>query len=126
MPIFEITIYIEYRSTSPTNLSLLISLAVMEGLGIGVGGGLQGSSSPGYKVQSRERWHILPAYAQDGIILRPVYQGSTDSDLFEDFIAQLLHHCGRYPEPKSVIIIDNTSWHNSEKILQMYRDAGVF
>ena len=58
-------------------------------------------------------------------MLRRVFQGLTDSDLFEDFIAQLLHHCGRYPEPKSVIIIDNASWHHSEKILQTCRDAGV-
>jgi len=72
-----------------------------------------------------KRWHILPAYAQDGIILRRVYQGSTDCDLFEDFIAQLLHHCGRYPEPKSVIVMDNASWHHSDKIVQMCRDAGV-
>ena len=45
--------------------------------------------------------------------------------MFEDFIAQLLHHCGRYPEPKSVIVMDNASWHHSEKIQQMCRDAGV-
>ena len=51
------------------------------------------------KFSRGKRWHILPAYAQDGIMLRRVYQGSTDSDLFEDFIAQLLHHCGRYTEP---------------------------
>jgi transposase len=72
-----------------------------------------------------KRWYILPAYIQDGIMLRRVYQGSTDSDLFEDFIAQLLHHCGRYPEPKSVIVIDNASWHHSEKIMQMCQDTGV-
>ncbi|KAF6783011.1 hypothetical protein CSOJ01_15943 [Colletotrichum sojae] len=72
-----------------------------------------------------KRWHILPAYTQDGIVLRRVYQGSTDSDLFEDFIAQLLHHCGRYPEPKSVLVMDNASWHHSEKIVQMCREAGV-
>lgn len=72
-----------------------------------------------------KRWHMLPAYAQGGIVLRRVYQGSTDSELFEDFIAQLLHHCGRYPEPKSVIVMDNASWHHSEKILQMCQDAGV-
>jgi len=72
-----------------------------------------------------KRWHILPAYAQGGIVLRRVYQGSTDSDLFQDFIAQLLQHCGRYPESKSVIIMDNASWHHSEKMLQMCRDAGV-
>jgi hypothetical protein len=34
-----------------------------------------------------KRWHILPAYAQDGIMLRRVYQGSTDSNLFKDFVA---------------------------------------
>jgi transposase len=77
------------------------------------------------KFSRGKRWHILPAYAQDGIVLRRVYQGSTDSEVFEDFIAQLLHHCGRYPEPKSVIVMDNASWHHSEKIIQMCRDAGV-
>jgi transposase len=77
------------------------------------------------KFSRGKRWHILPAYAQDGILLRRVYQGSTDSDLFEDFIAQLLHHCGRYPEPKSVIVMDNASWHKSKKIRQMCQDAGV-
>jgi transposase len=32
---------------------------------------------------------------------------------------------GRYPEPKSVIVMDNASWHHSGKILQMCREAGV-
>jgi transposase len=72
-----------------------------------------------------KRWHILPAYAQDGIVLRRVYQGLTNSSLFEDFIAQLLHHCGRYPEPKSVIVMNNASWHHSEKIIEMCRAVGV-
>ena len=77
------------------------------------------------KFSRGKRWHILPAYAQDGILLRRVYQGSTDSDVFEDFIAQLLHLCGRYPEPKSVIVMDNASFHRSGKIIQMCREAGV-
>jgi transposase len=58
-------------------------------------------------------------------MLRRVYQGLINSDLFEDFIAQLLHHYSRYPKPKSIIVMDNASWHHSEKIMQMYRDAGV-
>lgn len=41
IPTFEIIIYIGYRSTSLTNLSLSISRAAMEGLGIGAGDGLQ-------------------------------------------------------------------------------------
>ena len=40
---FEITICITYRGTSLTNLSLLMSLAAIEGLDIGVGVGLQRS-----------------------------------------------------------------------------------
>jgi transposase len=77
------------------------------------------------KFSHGKRWHILPVYAPDGIMLRLVYQGSTDSDCFEDFITQLLYPCGRYPEQKSVIVIDNASWHHSEKVIQMCRDTGV-
>lgn len=44
MPTFEITIYTVYRSTNPTNLSLLMNLAAMEGLDIGVGDSPKGSS----------------------------------------------------------------------------------
>ena len=44
----------------------------------------------------RDRRHqILPAYAQDGIVLSRVFQGSTDGTVFEDSIEQLLHHYGR-------------------------------
>jgi transposase len=77
------------------------------------------------KFSRGKRWHILPAYAQDGIMLRRVYQGSTDTDLFDDFIAQLLHHCRPYPEEKSVIVMDNASWHMSERMQRMCQDAGV-
>jgi transposase len=54
-----------------------------------------------------------------------VYQGSTDGDVFEEFIEQLLQHCRPYPEPHSVLIMDNASFHHSDRILQMCRDAGV-
>jgi transposase len=77
------------------------------------------------KFDRGKRWHILPAYAQDGILLRRVYQGSTDTEFFEDFIEHLLHYCGRYPEPKSVLVMDNASWHHSDRIRQMCREAGV-
>jgi transposase len=62
----------------------------------------------------REQWYqILPAYSQDGIFLARVFQGPTDGIVFEDFIEQLLPHCGRWPEPKSGIVIDNASFpHN--------------
>jgi hypothetical protein len=71
------------------------------------------------------RYQILPAYTQDGILLLRVVQGTTDSAVFEDFIEQLLHQCRRWPEPKSVLIIDNASFHHSERIEQMCLDVGV-
>ena len=42
-----------------------------------------------------QRYQILLAYAQDRIVLSRVFRGATDTTVFEDFIAQLLHYCGR-------------------------------
>jgi transposase len=77
------------------------------------------------KFHRDQRYQILPAYAQDGIILSRIFQGSTDASMFEDFVEELLHHCGKWPEPKSVLVMDNASFHHSEKIEQMCSQAGV-
>jgi transposase len=45
--------------------------------------------------------------------------------MFKDFIEQLLYHCGRWPATKSVLVIDNASFHHLKKIRQMCWDAGV-
>jgi hypothetical protein len=37
--------------------------------------------------------------------------------MFEDFIAQLLHHCGRYPELKSVPFSRDEHFVGQEVIL---------
>jgi transposase len=76
-------------------------------------------------LHREQRYHILPAYTQDGVMLARVYQGYTDSALFEDFVEQLLHHCGRWPEPRSVLVMDNASIHHSEKVEQLCNEAGV-
>jgi transposase len=77
------------------------------------------------KFHRDRRYQILPAYTQDGILLSRVFQGSTDSAVFEDYIEQLLPHCGRWPEPKSVLVMDNASFHHMERLEQMCSDAGV-
>ena len=59
-----------------------------------------------------QRYQILPAYTQDGIILARVFQGSTDGTVFEDFIEQLLPLMGTWPKPKSVLVMDNASFHH--------------
>jgi transposase len=77
------------------------------------------------RFQRENRYQILPAYAQDGIIYARVFQGSIDSTVFEDYIKELLPLYGRWPEPKSVLIIDNASFHYIERIEQMCYEAGV-
>ena len=72
-----------------------------------------------------QRYQILPAYAQDGILLSRIFRGSTDAAIFEDFIEQLLHHCGKFPEPKSVLIMDNASFHRGDRIDQLCFEAAV-
>jgi len=57
--------------------------------------------------------------------LYKLFQGSTDSSVFEDFIQRLLQHCRPWPEPKSVLIMDNASFHHSDRIKQMCSDARV-
>jgi transposase len=58
-------------------------------------------------------------------MLAQVFQGTTDAAVFEDFIKQLLCHYGRYPEPKSVIIMDNASFYHTKRVEQLCHDAGV-
>lgn len=56
------------------------------------------------RIQREQRYQILPSYAVDGIMLADVFQSSTDSTVFEDFNEQLLPLCGKFPQPKSVIV----------------------
>jgi transposase len=77
------------------------------------------------QFQREQRYQILPAYTQDGVILARVFRGSTDGAVFEEFIEQLLPLCGKWPEPKSVLVMDNASFHHTERIEQMCHDAGV-
>jgi transposase len=72
-----------------------------------------------------ERYQILPAYAKDGIVFSRGFRGSTDATVIENFIYQLLRPCRRRPEPNSDLVMDNASFHHSERIAQMCADAKV-
>jgi hypothetical protein len=77
------------------------------------------------RFQRELRYQILPAYTQDGVLFSRVFQGTIDGSVFEEFIEQALHFCGPYPAPYSVLVMDNAAIHRSERIEQMYREAGV-
>lgn len=71
------------------------------------------------KFHRDKRYQILPAYAEDDIVLSQIFQGSTNTIIFEDLIEQLLQHCGKWPKTKSVLVMDNASFHHSERIKEM-------
>lgn len=77
------------------------------------------------KFTRDKKRQILPAYAQDGVLFHRIYDGSIDGEIFENFIEELLQYCGRFPAPKSVLVMDNVSFHHSQKILDMCNKAGV-
>jgi transposase len=78
------------------------------------------------QFQRGQRYQILPAYAQYGIILSRIFRGPTNASVFEDFfIEQLLQHCGTWPEPKSVLVMDNASFHQTERVKNLCSAAGV-
>jgi transposase len=77
------------------------------------------------RFQREQRYQILPAYTQDGVIFSRVYQGTTDSAFFEDFVEQLLPSMNPWPGPNSVLVMDNAPIHHTERIKQMCRDARV-
>ncbi|KAF4921082.1 hypothetical protein CGCF245_v015655 [Colletotrichum fructicola] len=73
-----------------------------------------------------KRAHILPAYTIDGVIYCEVYEENTDTEVFEGFLERLLPFCGRYPAPRSVIFMDNASFHFvSQKLKDLIARAGV-
>ena len=73
-----------------------------------------------------KRIQMLPAYTMDGVIYCEVYQENTDTHVVEGFIERLLPFCGSYPEPRSVIFMDNASFHFfSPRTKEMLTQAGV-
>lgn len=72
-----------------------------------------------------QRYQLLPAYTQRGILDVCVFRGHTDAAMFEAFIERLLRRCNPWPERDSVIVMDNASFHRTERVKQMCDEAGV-
>lgn len=72
-----------------------------------------------------ERHQFISAFIQDGILLSRVFRGPTDHHIFEDFMRQLLRRCGKFPEPNSVLVMDNANFHRALKLKELCSAAGV-
>ncbi|KLO15582.1 hypothetical protein SCHPADRAFT_824468, partial [Schizopora paradoxa] len=63
-----------------------------------------------------ERYSILPAITLDGIIECLIIEGSFNTERFVQFIEDLLPKMNPFPEPNSVIVMDNCIIHKSPEI----------
>lgn len=77
------------------------------------------------KFHRGRRVQVLSALGQDGVIHFRVYGGSIDAEISRHFIKELLPYCGRWSEPRSVLVMDNTPFHLAEEIQWMCEEAGL-
>ena len=71
------------------------------------------------------RWSILPAIGINGYLDYEIFHGSFNSERFENFIKRLLKKMNRFPEPRSVLVMDNVATHHSPWVKQLCLAAGV-
>ncbi|KAH7917678.1 hypothetical protein BV22DRAFT_990679, partial [Leucogyrophana mollusca] len=69
------------------------------------------------------RYSILPALSLDGYIALRVVEGAVNSIEFYD-VNDVLLKMNRYPNARSVLIMDNCSIHKSDTLRQAVEAAG--
>ncbi|KAI0309054.1 hypothetical protein OF83DRAFT_1027698, partial [Amylostereum chailletii] len=59
-----------------------------------------------------------------GMMAARVVRGAVDSDEFLDFIVEDLPSMNPFPEPRSILIMDNCRIHHTEALFEHVRAAG--
>lgn len=61
----------------------------------------------------------------DGILFLDIQECAYNAVLFDNFIEGLLNNMNPFPQPNSVIVMDNASIHKSERIREMIENRCV-
>jgi hypothetical protein len=81
---------------------------------------------PGGGKDGGTRFQVLPALTVNGILGLSVYEGNTDLDGFIEYIRlEVLPHTTPFPEPNSVLIMDNASFHSHAELSGLCERYGV-
>ena len=76
--------------------------------------------------QGEMRLNILPVYTVDGVLVASVYEGSINGEGFKFWVANtLLLWCNRFPTERSVVVMDNASFHYLERMQSLFDAFGV-
>lgn len=78
-------------------------------------------------LRRSERYSILPALTINGYTTGTlIIQGSVTQAIFNDWIQdEVLPRCNPFPQPRSVIVLDNCVVHRHADVLAMCEEAGV-
>ncbi|GLB45421.1 hypothetical protein LshimejAT787_2200840 [Lyophyllum shimeji] len=70
-----------------------------------------------------QRYSILPALSYEGIIALDIVEGSVNKEKFIQFIRNdLAPQLNPYPNPRSVVVMDNCAIHHDEEIRAIIED----
>ena len=64
----------------------------------------------------QSRYSILPALCSEGIIYSAVCEGAYDGQAFVHFIRNLMNYMNPWPEPCSVLVMDNCAIHHNPEV----------
>ena len=84
------------------------------------------SFGPGLAPDSLLCFRYLPAMSLDGILHLAIQDRPYTTTQFNSFIEALLDNMNHFPQPNSVIVMDNASIHKSQELRQMVEERSVF
>ena len=69
---------------------------------------------------------MLVATTQDGVLAFDTYLGAVNADQFLDFVmTDLIQYLQPYPNPRSVILLDNIAYHHDPIFIQLVEEMDV-
>jgi len=75
--------------------------------------------------QRGDRYSVLPAMTMDGVLYLHVIRGSFSGESFLAYVAGLVKLMNPYPEPRSVLVMDNCAIHHVEGVAELCEERGV-
>ena len=66
--------------------------------------------------QTVGRYSLLPALCSDGILYADIRRGAYDGPAFVQYIRDLMPYMKPYPEPCSVLVMDNCPIHHLDDV----------
>jgi transposase len=73
-----------------------------------------------------DSYSLLPALCSDGIIYCDIKVGAYNGPSFVSYIEALLQHMSPWPEPKSVLVMDNCAIHHVDTVRYLCEERYVF